>query len=112
MGVSEFAVHNVLRTYSRQEQLGRAQRAKVRGVTLARTSDQVSLSPTGQKVQWVGNFAAQLVDRQNQDLAPEERAWRIRDTKDDLLDRHRDELGNDAESPGAFEARLASIYLG
>lgn len=112
MGISEFALHNVLRTYSRQEKLGRVQRAKVGRGTSARTGDQVSLSTTGQKVQWVGHLAGEVVDRQYQDLTTEERSERVRSKKEELLERHRDEIGSDAMTPGAFEARLVSLYLG
>ncbi len=112
MGISEFTVHNVLRTYSRQEHLGRVQRAKPRGAPPVQTADQVSLSTSGQKVQWLGQFAAEIVDRQHPNTIGEERTERVRSTKDELLGRHGEEVGDDRMTPEAFAYHLRSVYLG
>lgn len=112
MGISEFTVHNVLRTYSRQEQLGRVQRARPRSSPAAQASDQVRLSASGQKVQWLGQFAAEIVDRQHPGTMGDERLDRVRVTKDELLGRHGDEIGDDRVTPKAFETHLRSIYPG
>ncbi|GAB4257858.1 MAG: hypothetical protein Kow0092_05090 [Deferrisomatales bacterium] len=112
MGLSEFNVHNVLRTYSRQERLARVQRTRPKAAGPTATADRVSLSPAGRKVQWLGQFAGELVDREHPELAPEERATAVRRTQDDLLHRHREELASDSISPEGFEARLRHRYLG
>ena len=114
MGLSEFAVHNVLRTYSRQERLGGVQKAKARSTGSAGSAgsaDQVKLSPTGRKIQWIGSLAVQLADRRYPDVTPEEKAVLVRDTKEGLLARHREEIAQDSISPDALETRLRSLYL-
>jgi hypothetical protein len=112
MGLSEFAVHNVLRTYSRQERLGSVQKSKAKSAAAPRSTDQVSLSPTGRKIQWLGSLATEVVDRRYPDLTGEERATRVRSTKKELLARHRAEIGQDAVSAEELEARLRPVYLG
>ena len=112
MGISEFTVHNVLRTYSRQEGIGRAQKARPPVAGATRSSDQVTLSPTAKKAQWLGQLAAEVVDGQDRNLPPEERAARIREAKDELLSSHKDEVRNDGLTPEVFEARLRQQHLG
>ena len=111
MSLSEFAVHNVLRTYSRQERLGGVQKAKARSAGSAGSADQVKLSPTGRKIQWIGSLAVQLADRRYPDVTPEEKAVLVRDTREGLLARHREEIAQDSVSPDALETRLRSLYL-
>ncbi len=112
MGISEFNVHNVLRTYARQDRLGKVRRAQPRPAQTAQPADRVSLSPTGRKVQWVGQLAAAVVDRADPEAKGETRAERVRSTKEELLRRHRDEIGDSRVSPEAFEANLTGLYLG
>jgi len=113
MTISEFTLHNVLRTYSRQDRLGKVQKAQVRaGGQTARTADQVSLSPAGRKIQWVGQFAAEVVDRRNPDLAPDERSDHVRSTADALVARHREAIADDSLGTEDLEARLRPLYLG
>ncbi len=113
MSISEFALHNVLRTYSRQERIGQVSRARLPATAgPPRTSDQVSLSPVGQKVAVLGQLAAEVVDRRHPELAGEDRSDRVRATMDELLARHRGEVGNAALSPQALEATLRPLYLG
>ena len=111
MGISEFAVHNVLRTYSRQEGIGRAQKSRPAPGVAARSTDQVSLSATARKAQWLGQLATEVVDAESRNLPAEERATLIRDTKEELLSRHKDEATNDGLTPEAFETRLRQQYL-
>ena len=113
MGISEFTVHNVLRTYARQERLGKVQQLQAKtapGPT--RTADQVSLSPAGHKVRVLGQLAAEVVDRRFPDAAPDTRLAKVRTTRDELLARHRDEVADERLTPEAFEARLSALYLG
>lgn len=112
MGISEFAVHNVLRTYNRQERVGRIPRSKPEGSQANRSPDQVTLSPAARKTQWIGQFAAQVVDGRNPNLPPEERSERIRSTKDELINRHGDDLKDEGLTPENLEARLRLLYLG
>jgi len=110
MSISEFTLHNVLRTYSRQERMGQAQRVRPRNSPPAPTADQVSLSTAGRKIQWVGQFAAEVVDRRHPNLTADERSDRVRNTADALVARHRDEIGDDGLSAESFEAQLRPLY--
>ena len=113
MGISEFALHNVLRTYSRQDRLGKVQQVRANAAKPAPTpTDQVSLSNTGRKVQWVGQLAAEVVDRRHPALDGDARSTRVRNTKQELLERHKDEVGDDRLSTDALEARLRPLYVG
>lgn len=111
MSISEFTLHNVLRTYSRQERMGQAQRARPRSAAPAPTADQVNLSTAGRKIQWIGQLAAEVVDRRNPGLPADERSDRVRNTADALVARHREEVGNDGLSIESLEARLRPLYL-
>lgn len=111
MGISEFTVHNVLRTYSRQDRLGKVQKARAKPQAPPPSSDRVSLSATGQKVQWLGQLAAEVVDRQEPGLAPDQRAVRARQKQDELVERHGPEVRDDKVSAQALEARLRPVYL-
>jgi len=112
MTISEFTLHNVLRTYSRQDRLGKAQKAQARTGQATRSSDQVSLSPAGRKIQWLGQFAAEVVDRRQPDLSADERSDRIRSTADALVARHREAISDDSLGSEALEAQLRALYLG
>jgi hypothetical protein len=111
MGISEFAVHNVLRTYTRQERVGRLQKPRADSAAPGKSPDQVTLSSTARKTQWVGQLAAEVVDARSPGLGAEERSVQVRDTKDALLRRHNDDLRDEALAPEGFEARLRSLYL-
>jgi hypothetical protein len=112
MGISEFAVHNVLRTYNRQERVGRIPRSKPEASQVSRSPDQLTVSAAARKTQWIGQFATQVVDARHPDLPPEERTDRIRSTKDELVARHGGDLRDEALTPEALEARLRPLYLG
>lgn len=113
MGISELALHNVLRTYARQDRLGKVQKIRTAATQVSPTpTDQVSLSTTGRKVQWVGQLAAEVVDRRHPTLDGDARSTRVRNTQQELLERHRDEVGDDYVSPEALEARLRPLYAG
>ena len=113
MGISEFTVHNVLRTYARQDRLARVQKIKNRPASKPTGAvDQVSLSQAGRKIQWLGQFAGELVARQHPELDGDAAADKVRRTRDDLLSRHRDEVLDESLPPETFEARLRAIYLG
>lgn len=111
MGLSEFNVHNVLRTYARQERLGGVHRAKTRLSEPAGSADQVRLSPSGRKIQSVGNLAVELVNRRYLDLGPEEKSDHVRRTRKELLERYDSEIRQEAVSPEAFEAGLKARHL-
>jgi len=111
MTISEFILHNVLRTYLRQDRLGKVQKARARPGRTGRTVDQVSLSPAGQKIQWVGQFAAEIVDRRNPGLAPDTRSDCVRHTADALVARHREVIADDSLATEDLETRLRPLYL-
>ncbi len=112
MGISQFTVHNVLRTYARQDRLGKVQRPKAKAAPSAAPSgDRVNLSPTAQKVQWVGSLASQMVERDHPDLDPDARQAKVRDTRDRLVARHRNEIADDRVTVQDLEARLRALYL-
>jgi hypothetical protein len=111
MSISEFAVHNVLRTYSRQERLGGVHKAQAKSTGSPQSADRVNLSSAGRKIQWIGTLAAEMVDQQHPELGPEDRPALVRSTKEQLLAQHRDEIGADAVSPEALEGRLRPLYL-
>lgn len=110
MGISEFTVHNVLRTYSRQERLGQIHKAKA-NTSVRGSGDRVSLTSTGQKLQWIGHLAAEVVEQRHAGLGPEEWSVKVRSTKEELLRRHHDEISEDSVTPGAFEEHLRALYL-
>jgi hypothetical protein len=111
MTISEFTLHNVLRTYSRQDRLGKVQKAQARAGQATRSTDQVSLSLAGRKIQLVGQLAAEVVDRRHPDLASDERSDRVRSTADTLVARHRDAIADDSLGTEGLEARLRPLYL-
>ena len=112
MGISEFALHNVLRTYTRQDRLGKLQKVKAAAAPAPEPTDKVSLSAAGRKVQWVGQLAAELVDRRHPALDADARSVQVRNTKQEFLERHQKELG-DANMPlEALKARLRPLYVG
>lgn len=111
MGISEFTVHNVLRTYSRQERLGQVNRSRAKSAAAPASTDRVSLTSTGQKVQSVGLLAAEVVDRRHPELPPEDRKIQARRTQDELLKRHEGDILDDTVSPKDLEARLRPLYL-
>lgn len=110
MGISEFALHNVLRTYSRQERLGQVQRPKSRPTQVSASSDQVSLSRGAQKAQWLGQLAAEVVDARHPGLPPEERAPRIRAAKEELLYRHAEDVADEGLPLAHFQDKVRSTY--
>ena len=112
MGISEFTLHNVLRTYARQDRLGKIQKIRTAATTAPTPipTDPVSLSTTGRKVQWVGQLAAEVVDRRHPTLDRDTRSTRVRNTQQELLERHKDEVEDDLVSPEAFETRLRPLY--
>lgn len=113
MGISEFALHNVLRTYTQQDRLGKAQKITALASKPPPVSaDQVSLTTAGQKVQWLGQLAAEVVDRRQPGLVGDERANEVRETKQQLVALHKDALGDDRVSPDALEALLRPLYTG
>jgi hypothetical protein len=112
MGISQLAVHNVLRTYSRQERLGRVHRAREGTMPPGRSLDHVTLSSSARKAQWLTHFATELVSHQNPHLSAGETATRAGTLAEELLSHHRDEVADDGFTPEAFESALRSLYAG
>ncbi|MBI5016506.1 MAG: hypothetical protein HZB55_13585 [Deltaproteobacteria bacterium] len=112
MGISEFAVHNVLRTYNRQERVGRIPRRTSEASQASRSPDQLTLSATARKAQWIGQFAAQVVDGRQPNLPPEQRSEQVRSTTDELIARHGEELRDESVTPEDLDALLRPLYLG
>ena len=112
MAISELTLHHVLQTYSRQERLGQAQRARLRSEpACATTSDPVSLSCAGRKVQWLGHMAERIVEHRHPDLPRAQRTERVRTTAGELLARHGHQVLDDEVTPEALEDLLRSLYL-
>ncbi len=112
MGISEFALHNVLRTYTRQERLGQVQRPRPRAGAPTQTSDQLSLSQAARRAKWLGDFAGELVDAREPTLSPDERSTRVRQTKEELFGDHADELADESISSEEWASKLRSTYFG
>jgi len=110
MSITEFAVHNVLRTYSRQDRLGKLQ--KQRGATQTTTGDQVNLSPVAQKINLLSQTASVIVDRAQPDAESEQRQSLVRGETERLMDQHRAEIDNRLVSPEQFAERLNRLYIG
>jgi hypothetical protein len=110
MGISEFALHNVLRTYARQDRLGQVQKVKAVATKSPAPTDQVSLSNAGRKAQWMGQFAAEVVDLRHPALDDDARASRVRSTKQELIERHKDEVGDESVSPEDLAAQIRPLY--
>jgi hypothetical protein len=108
MSITEFAVHNVLRTYSRQDRLGRLQRQ--RGTTQKATGDQVKLSPTAQKINLVGQFANALVDRRHPEADAEGRQSLVRSETERLMKENRGAVENGQVSAEQLAEQLNQLY--
>lgn len=109
MSITEFAVHNVLRTYSRQDRLGRLQ--KQRGAAQASTGDQVNLSPVAQKINLVSQVANLIVERSHPEAEGEQRQALTRGQTERLMDQHRGEIDNRLVSADQFAEKLNRLYI-
>lgn len=112
MGISEFAVHNVLRTYNRQERLGRIQRPREGPGATKGASDQVTLSAAARKAQSLRLLAVEVASREQPDLDAGEVGERAKGLTAEFLSRHRDDVADDGLTPEAFESTLQRLYGG
>jgi len=110
MVISEFAVHNALRTYSRQEKLGKVQKARSLREDPAEIKDRLALSATGQKVQFINKLASELAEKNDGDPDSEETPSRASKLVDDLMFRHKAEIVNEGITPEDFEALIRPLY--
>jgi hypothetical protein len=111
MSITEFTVHNVLRTYSRQDRLGRVQK-QTRGSTVDTPTDQVTLSSKGQKLQGIQQLASEVVGRNHPDLEGRDREEAVRRQTDTLLTNHQKEVEDERITPEALTQTLRGRYLG
>ena len=70
MALTEFAVHNVLRTYARQQRIGTALRLTRTSGFVQSPQDRVAPSHEAQNLQQIRRMAAELVGRLHGDLPP------------------------------------------
>lgn len=108
MSITELAIHNVLRTYSRQDRLGRIQRPRSGA---ASPSDKLDLSDKAQKFAAVGRTADEIVSRRFPAIEGEARETRLREQVANLVKNHAGEIEDKAVAPDALEEKLRSIYL-
>lgn len=110
MSITELAIHNVLRTYSRQDRLGRLQRP--RAASVAVSADKLDLSPKAQKLAVVGRTAEELVARGNPGAEGADREELVRGQVAELMKKHLGEIENQAVTPDSLEENLKAAYLG
>lgn len=109
MSITELAIHNVLRTYSRQDRLGRLQRPRPASATV--TADKLDLSPKAQKLAALGRTAEEMVTAGNQNVEGADRENLVRRQVAELVKKHGAELENQTVAPDAFAESLKSAYL-
>lgn len=108
MSITELAIHNVLRTYSRQDRLGRIQRPRSAS---AQPSDKLDLSDKAQKLAVVGRTADEIVTRSFPALDGAQREQFVRGQVADLMKKHAGEVEDKNVAPDALEERLRAAYL-
>lgn len=109
MSITELAIHNVLRTYSRQDRLGKLQRPGT--ASAARTSDKLDLSSKSQKLAALGRVADEFVSQRFPEISGDRRADLVRRQTDNLIMSHLGEIENQALNPSEFEDGLKAAYL-
>lgn len=109
MSITELAIHNVLRTYNRQDRLSKL--TKSREATASRSADKLELSPVAQKLAAMGRVAEDMVTQESPALAGAGRDGAVREKTEALLGRHRQDVEDRAQTPETFETALRSAYL-
>ena len=109
MSITELAVHNVLRTYSRQDRIGRIQ--SQRKASAEGASDKVDLSPAAQKISVLGKVASDIVTAKFPEASEKQRAALVRPQSDLLLRSHAGEVEDPKVSSEKLEQRLRATYL-
>lgn len=109
MSITELAIHNVLRTYSRQDRLGRLQRP--RPASTSASADKLDLSPKAQKLAVLGRTAEEMVARGNPSAQGNERDDLVRGQVAELMKKHGGELESPAVTPESLEESLKAVYL-
>lgn len=110
MSITELAIHNVLRTYSRQDRLGRLQRP--RAASSASATDKLDLSPKAQKLAVLGRTAEEIVTRGSPKAQGTEREELVRRQLSDLVSKHGGDLDNQSVTPDKLEESMKAAYLG
>lgn len=111
MVISEFAIHNALRTYSRQDRLAKFHKTESQTERHVDVEDRVALSATGKKAQFVGLLAAELAERRNDETSSEQTGNAARALTEELMTRHKEEINDASISPDRLETLLRPIYF-
>jgi hypothetical protein len=109
MGISDLAVHNVLRTYSRQDRLAKLSRQTTKSPPPA--SDKVVLSPKAQKFALLGRIADELVSLDDPEGGDNSRQEKIHGHTQGMFEHFKEELENASISPEEFEAQLREKFI-
>ena len=109
MSITELAIHNVLRTYSRQDRLGRLQKATLTAPAIG--GDKLDLSSKAQKMALIGKTAEDIVTERFPGLADDQKQEMVRTATGELLASHQTAVEDKSVTPDSFEEQLRSIYL-
>lgn len=109
MSITELAIHNVLRTYNRQDRLSKLTRS--RDPAASRSADKLDLSPAAQKLAAMGRVAEDMVTKEFPALTGADRDGAVRERTESMIGRHRTDVENRAQTPEAFETALRDAYL-
>ena len=109
MSITELAIHNVLRTYSRQDRLSKIQRPRATGGSAA--ADKLTLSPEAQKMASAGRVADETVSARFPALTGTGRDEMVQKQTQDILRTNGADVENKSVTPDAFEAKLRQTYL-
>jgi hypothetical protein len=110
MAITEILRHHAIRTYVRQEGVGRALRSTGSSKPPPPLQDQIVLSSTARNHQRVRQVAAQVVASRYPDLSPQEQWSRAAALEQEALLRYGGQLGGDPLSEDLLAAWLHSLH--
>lgn len=103
MGITDLAIHNVLRTYSKQDRLGKLQRPRQAAPV---TGDKLDLSAKAQKFAVIAKASEEIVTNRFPTLSGEARQEMIRRNTQNLLEEFSGELEDKGVTPENLQERV------